>query len=328
MQATHAPWAIVLAAGDGSRLGPYTAGPDGAVVPKQYCSFRGGPSLLRRALDRAAGLARRENILVVVAAQHRRWWRDEVADLPDENVVVQPCNRGTACGLLLPLAHVRLRAAGAAVAVLPSDHHVDDEWTFTLAMRRALRVATRDGEHLVLLGISPDGPDTGYGWIRTEGDTGRVPGRVVSFIEKPDAELAERLLERGALWNSFTFVAQADALWEMFRRRLPWLVERFSLAFAAGEGAWWRAPLWEVYETLPSLDFSRVILERAGESLRVVPVPPCGWTDLGTPERVSACIDRLGVGGEAEARASDAAGRAAVDLAVAVRTRSGQSLQH
>jgi mannose-1-phosphate guanylyltransferase len=328
MQTTHARWAIVLAAGDGSRLGPLTVGPDGAVVPKQYCSFRGGPSLLRRALDRAAQVAGRENILVVVAAQHRRWWREQVADLPDENVIVQPCNRGTACGLLLPLAHVRLRSAHATVAVLPSDHWVDDEWTFTLAMRRALRAATRDGEHLILLGISPDGPDTGYGWIRTEGDAGRVPGRVVSFIEKPDIELAERLLERGALWNSFTFVAQADALWEMFRRRLPWLVERFSLALAAGEGAWWRAPLWEVYEDLPSLDFSRAILEGAGDSLRVVPVPPCGWTDLGTPERVSACIDRLGTGEQADASAFGFAGRTAVDLAVAVRAHPADPLQH
>jgi mannose-1-phosphate guanylyltransferase len=320
-------WAIVLAGGSGSRLQDLTAGDGGVPVPKQFCAFGGGPSLLGRALARALALADPERVVVVVADEHRRWWEPEVAGLPRDNVVIQPCNRGTACGLLLPLAHVRLRDEHALVAVLPSDHYVADERVFADALREVTRTdCARDGQ-LILLGINPDAPDTGYGWIRPLGSTGGVPSRVVSFVEKPDERLAALLMETGALWNSFTFVVGARTLWALFQRRLPWLVERFALAFAAGRGVWWEAPLAQVYDTLPDLDFARAILERAGEELRVVPVPPCGWTDLGTPERVAACASRWNVNCPIAPEAEPVGHRRPpVDLVEAVRIRAGSLL--
>lgn len=286
-------WAIILAAGDGSRLSHLTTDERGVVVPKQYCSFAGGPSLLARALARADAVAERERIAVVVASDHRRWWMPELAELPRSNVLVQPCNRGTACGLLLPLLHVRLRDPEAIVAVFPSDHFIAEEGTFRRALAEAVRRAGELEGRLLLLGINPDHPDPEYGWIRPASAVGGIPSRVVSFVEKPDRPLAERLMATGALWNSFTFVTSARTLWELFQRRLPWLVERFAAAFAIGQGAWWEARLSDVYDTLPTLDFSRAVLERTDEELRVVAVPPCGWTDLGTPERLAKCLQRV-----------------------------------
>ena len=324
MHGHHDIWAIILAAGDGSRLSGLTTDDRGTVVPKQYCSFAGGPSLLARALARADAVTERERIAVVVAAGHRRWWGPELAELPPANVLVQPCNRGTACGLLLPLIHVRLRQPEATVVVFPSDHYIADEPTFRKALDEAVRRAGELDGRLLLLGINPDRADAEYGWIRPASTVGGIPSRVVSFVEKPDRPLAERLMATGALWNSFTFVTSAATLWELFQRRLPWLVERFAMAFAAGHGAWWQAPLSEIYNELPTLDFSRTVLERTDDELRVLAVPPCGWTDLGTPARVADClrrvesceIDELGV----------APRPAPLDLADAARTVSERHL--
>ena len=115
-------WALILAAGQGTRLSSLTTTKEGFAVPKQFCSLCGGASLLEETLSRAETVATRSHIVTVVAAEHRRWWEPTLWTLPGENIVVQPQNKGTATGLLLPLLHILRRDPNATVAVLPSDH--------------------------------------------------------------------------------------------------------------------------------------------------------------------------------------------------------------
>src|SRR5262249_1834085 len=150
-------WAIVLAAGEGTRLRALTIDSTGRAIPKQYCSLRGSSTLLAQAIRRAARVAPFDRVVVVVAAAHERWWRCELAHLPPENVIVQPRNRGTGPGLLLPLLTVLERSPHATVAVLPSDHFVREEAALAGALRRALAAADVEPENAVLLGIAPDG---------------------------------------------------------------------------------------------------------------------------------------------------------------------------
>ena len=139
MRAPRRTWSVVLAAGDGTRLRTLTTDEHGVTVPKQFCSVGGGPSLLRMALQRAAAVTDPRRCLVVVSEEHRRWWEPEVQGLPPENVLVQPSNRGTACGLVLPVLHVLLREPNGLLAVIPSDHYVEHEATLTVALMQALR---------------------------------------------------------------------------------------------------------------------------------------------------------------------------------------------
>lgn len=281
--ATHA---VILAAGSGTRLGALTRDDRGARVPKQYCSVDGRRSMLRAAIDRAARVVPLERIVVVVAREHHGHWRRELADLPPENVVSQPRNRGTAAGILLPLLRVLERDPRATVAFLPSDHFVRDEATFSEAVRRALRTV-RDGR-IVLLGIVPDSDDAGYGYLLPE-RSGADLARVLRFVEKPHPRLAGSLRARGALWNSFVWAAQASSVLARFRCILPELTSRMeAAATSAGPGE-----LAGLYETLPVQDFSRDVLERARD-LWLVRTPPCGWSDLGTPSRILACTSRAG----------------------------------
>lgn len=281
------PWGIVLAAGEGRRLQELTTF-GGRTVPKQFCSVGGEESLLELALRRAWRIFPSENVVPVVAAEHHRWWRSELKALAPDQIVVQPSNRGTAAGVLLPLLRILGRDPQARVVLLPADHHVADEWTLTTAVFAALAAVERNPLKLYLLGIEPDRPDPGLGWI-VPGRTGETlePAPVVSFREKPPAPELGDLLARGAVVNTLILAASGTALLAAFRETLPALVELFLQAEAGSATA---AALERLYADLPVQDFSQEVLQRIPEKLEVIRVPPCGWSDLGTPERIARCF--------------------------------------
>lgn len=288
-------WAIVLAGGEGARMRPVMTEIYGIDIPKQYCAFNGEESLVRRTLRRAMTVTSRERVVTVVSAEHRKWWEPQLADLPHENIIVQPCNRGTACGVLLPLIHVLLEDPNAFVVVLPSDHFVKDEAVLTRTVNKAFKTVRSATDSIILLGIRPDEPDNEYGWIEpTLGTLGGVHW-VVSFVEKPVPAVAAQLQQRGCLWNSFVFVAQGLALLRVFSRAFPDLVERLGAVWVNRNADDAEQRLDHLYSSLPTLDLSRDLLQSNNGILRVLPVPPCGWTDLGTPERVTRCLMRAGM---------------------------------
>ncbi len=282
-------WAIVLAGGEGSRLHDLTTTRAGVRVPKQFCSLAGGPTLLRQTVERAAAVVPRKRVLVVVSERHREFWRRELRDLPTENVLVQPEGRGTAAGILFPALALARRDPGARVLVLPSDHHVGDEAALRGAFETALGEVERAPERIALLGVTPDAPDTQYGWIVPKpGPAGGVRP-IELFVEKPGTERARELLARGALWSSFLFACRVTALLDAFERAQPELTRAFLAdSGALGSGAGLAA----LYRTLPQRDFSRDVLERVADRLGVLAVPACGWSDLGTPERVASVLAR------------------------------------
>jgi mannose-1-phosphate guanylyltransferase len=309
MNGDESRWGVVLAGGSGSRLSALTTDSTGTVIPKQYCSFLGGSSLLSTTIERLKVVLDPRRIVVVVSANHRRWWESELRDIAPDNIVVQPCNRGTACGLLLPLLSILYRDPDATIVVSPADHYVEDEETLTWALMESQAHVEAQSGLLVLLGIEPDRPDTGYGWITASPFSDGAFQVVTSFVEKPDAALAGELMRSGALWSSFTFVVTAKTLMAHFQRSMPWLVDRFSKRLAYVPAEHQQSALLCLYDRLPTVDFSQHVLQRAGSAVHVLPVPPCGWTDLGTPHRVSECATR-------SSRSHDRLGSPAVGFAV------------
>lgn len=286
-------WALVLAAGEGSRLQSLTMTASGVAVPKQFCSLGGDTSLLDAALRRAQAIAPQERTCAVVADQHRRWWQALPLDIPADNLILQPRNRGTANGILLPLLHIVHRDPDAAVLVLPSDHYVRNESLLANSLRRAMVELQRDSGHLILLGIAPEEPDPELGYIVGEGGGDAEIRAVAQFVEKPGAATARALIARGAVWNSFIFAATGQTLLRAFEERFPDLVgEMRHLVTSPTEPATRAAGLAKLYEGLPRLDFSRDILERSPSLSRVLTVPACGWSDLGTPRRVGETVSR------------------------------------
>jgi mannose-1-phosphate guanylyltransferase len=308
-------WAIVLAAGEGTRLQTLTMTASGIAVPKQFCSLGGGGSLLHGALRRAQAIAPPERTCAVVADHHRRWWQSLPLDIPATNLILQPRNRGTANGILLPLLHILHRDADAAVLVLPSDHYVRNESVLALSLGRAMAELQRESEHLILLGMVPDEPDRELGYIVGESGDGSDIRTVAEFVEKPSAATARDLIAQGALWNSFIFAATGRTLLRAFEERCPDLVDEMRhIVSSPAQLATRAARLAGLYEDLPELDFSRDILQRSPSLLRVLTVPACGWSDLGTPRRVGDTVSRYR--STPDALLSMAPGRTAyVDLA-------------
>lgn len=297
MPHSAAPWGIVLAAGDGTRLRALTTVQHELAVPKQFCSLRGGPTLLGDTIARAHALGiPSDRVVTIVAAQHRQFWQPEIeaggdATLDSRNLVVQPHNRGTAAGLLLPLLVVLERDPDARVVVLPSDHHVERPSVLRRSVQRALEVADTEREAVSLLGMAAESPEADYGWVVPE--PGSVPvRRVARFVEKPSRAEAADLRARGGLWNSLVIVARGRALLELLAQRLPWLTSLFLQAFGIPAGSARSAVFRQIYDDLETFDLSKHVLQGAEHTLRAVEVAPCGWTDLGTPERVAACLSR------------------------------------
>lgn len=287
------PWALVLAAGDGTRLRALTVAPSGTAVPKQFWSLYEGPSLLQEALCRALAVASVSRTCAVVAQQHRRWWEGPLGSLPVQNVIVQPQNRGTGMGILLPLLEILARDAEARLVLLPSDHHVRDESLLTCAIGDALeQLGWRERESL-LLGLRPEEPDPELGYIVPGASDGRGALTVSRFVEKPSLTMARELIAAGGLWNAFIVVSSGRALLDLFLARVPEIVQAMRRARERDEEAHASsAALAELYERLPVVDFSRDILAGQEAALRTLPVPPCGWTDLGTPKRVADALSR------------------------------------
>ncbi len=293
MDAAGNTWAIVLAGGEGRRLHSLTTTDSGVAIPKQFCSLRGGDSLLNDALKRAASIASPDHICAVVSQRHQRWWESALAGVPTDNVIVQPRNCGTANGILLPLLYILERDPDARVVILNSDHHMREEGVLAAALQRAVQELPKRGDQVVLMGILPEEADPDLGYIVPGSRDGSV-STVDRFVEKPDASLARTLVDNGALWNAFILAAKGAALLQMFIQRFAHVVAGMRQVVMKHEfNPGLSAAASNLYRDLPDIDFSREVLQGAESALRVMQVPHCGWSDLGTPKRLAETLQTL-----------------------------------
>jgi mannose-1-phosphate guanylyltransferase len=289
-------WAVVLAGGEGSRLRTLTTTREGLVVPKQYCSLRRPSCLLQDALKRARTVAMPTHVCTVVAAEHRRWWAEAVSDLNDSNVFVQPKNKGTALGILLALLKLQVINPSATVALLPADHYFRNEDTIARILRAACNLASANPRATYLLGSEPDTADTELGYILPAQRVREKPARILGFTEKPTQDYAQELLPLGALWNLFILVGSVRALIRLFEDDYADTVVQMREALKH-QPSKDRQPLDEFYEAADPIDFSHDVLEAQASRLQVIRVPSCGWTDLGTPQRVEATLRNMSANG-------------------------------
>ena len=292
------PLAIVLAGGDGMRLRPLTERWLGRHVPKQYCAFSGTRSMLDHTLDRAAALCDPSRILTVVGRAHRAVRRERAPRASDGTFIEQPANLDTAPGVLLGLAHALHRDPDATVVILPSDHFVYPEPRFVAQVQVAVRAAERLDDRVLLLGAPPANVEDDYGWIVPSAELERRPTHrvyaVESFVEKPPAAEAVRLHHRGGVWNTLVLVARARTLWDLSCERLPTLAPFFTVLREALGGTREAAVLEEVYETMPRVNFSSGLLERAHDRIAMLPLESLMWSDWGQPARIVESLLAIG----------------------------------
>lgn len=289
---TGAYWGLVLAGGDGTRLQDLTREIAGAPIPKQYCRLLGEQSLLEATLTRSRQFAPFERTLVIVNRDHLDVGRDQLHPLPHENILVQPCNRDTGPGLLFALLHLGHRSPTATVAVFPSDHYVGNDQAFIAHVQRAAGIVSEYPEKVVVLGIRPDRPEPGYGYIApaqlvpTRSGSGDA-FRVAAFREKPTRELAASLLSQGGLWNSFVMVFKIGRMLELLR----WVAApEFEHMWRLSGNA---SRVTEIYRDLRPWNFSTQVLARIPQHLVVLRVDGVHWSDWGTRESIEQTLKTL-----------------------------------
>jgi mannose-1-phosphate guanylyltransferase/mannose-6-phosphate isomerase len=292
---------VVMAGGSGTRLWPLSR----AQFPKQFLVLQGDQSLFQQASRRLASLAapdiRVEPTCVVGNEEHRFLVLEQLRELRQEGatLLLEPMGRNTAPAMTLAALHAMRSGADPVLAVTPADQTVVDEPAFTAALQRAVRLAAEGA--IVILGIQPDRPEIGYGYIKA---AGQADGDMVveRFVEKPDLATAQRYLAEGRyFWNSGMFVVRASV----------WLaaIDRCRADIASATRAAWEQrevdasfirPGREAFAAIPSESIDYAVMEpvAAGPgafSLRMVPLA-AGWNDLGAWEAVWQVSEKDGAG--------------------------------
>jgi mannose-1-phosphate guanylyltransferase len=286
-------WVMVLAGG----------GADSHESPKHHVrepdrnrfgALPGPRSLLTMTLARARLIVPSERICLVIDHAQRRYWSGSLAKLSGGNVIVQPCNRGSAVAMLLAILGILERDPWARIVAMPSPHYVDDETALAGSLLDAATPTAQTRNNVTLVGIKPEEADPELGYIvpgRWFEDGTRSVSRVVNSSGKA---LARELVARGALWDSSIIAARAVVLLSVLRARMPDLVDQMETARAQGDSPDAQVnALTQLYARLPSVDFSHVVAEGAESECRVITSRSCGWSNLGTARGVAAVMRRM-----------------------------------
>ncbi len=288
---------VIMAGGSGTRLWPLSR----AGFPKQFLPLAGGTtSLFQQAASRLAQVAG-DGIavappLVVGNEEHRFLVLDQLRELrtPPQAVVLEPAGRNTAPALTLAALQAQTGGADPVLVVAPADHVVADTAAFAAALRRAV-CAAADGA-IVLLGIAPDRPETGYGYVRADGD------RVVRFVEKPDLATARGYVADGAYyWNAGMFVLRASVWLDALERFRADIAAACRAAFAArtADDRFVRPGAAE-FAAVPAESIDYAVMERCPGVLDIRMQPlAAGWNDLGAWDAVWQVTDKDGAGNAA-----------------------------
>jgi mannose-1-phosphate guanylyltransferase len=212
-------------------------------------------------------------------------------------MIEQPANRGTLPAILASLVRILREDPDAAVAFFPSDHHYTEEDKFMCGVRLAFETADANPESVILLGVAAKQAETEYGWIEaapaisTNSRSSLL--RVKRFWEKPSPRLAQDLLERGCVWNTFVMVGRAQAFLDMIRAGAREVYEEFE-PLTRPEAIFDAGSLADIYSRIPPSDFSKLVLSAVPERLGVWSLGDVGWSDLGDPGRVVAALSEMG----------------------------------
>jgi mannose-1-phosphate guanylyltransferase len=273
---------VIMAGGSGTRFWPLSR----RTRPKQFLALAGDAPLLAATVARLPPLAGPERTYVVCGPRHVAAARRLVPQLPRANFIVEPVARNTAPCVGLAAIHVAARAPNGIIAMLPADHHVARPDDFREALAAAAQLAETGA--IATIGIRPNRPETGYGYLRVGPRVAAGSKRkrltahkVERFVEKPDVVTAARYLaDGGYLWNSGIFVFRADVILDEIHRAMPVLGEQLEVIEAAlGKPAYGRI-LKRVFPDCPSISIDYGVMEKS-HRIAVVPAD-FGWSDVGS----------------------------------------------
>jgi mannose-1-phosphate guanylyltransferase len=286
---TNTCFSVIIAGGKGTRFWPLSR----ASRPKQLLKILSRRSLIEETAERVYPLHGREQTLVVTIADQIAALRRELKNLSRNNFLAEPVGKNTAPCIGLAALEIVRRDPEATMIVLPADHWVADVAAFRRTLKAAAALALRY-DRLVTIGIRPEYPETGYGYIvKDQSVTAPSQGSAFSvkrFTEKPTLAGARRLIRQRALWNSGIFVWKAATLLQLLARFQPAIYRRLKIIERAAAGQSLakpsqklRAAIAREYGKMPNLSIDYAVMEKAGSEGKVLTLEASfGWSDVGS----------------------------------------------
>lgn len=296
---THHNHLVIMAGGMGTRFWPLSV----EERPKQFLDITGcGRTMLQLTLDRFEGIVPMQNVWVVTLAQYADLVREQLPDLPEANLLLEPCGRNTAPCICYASWKIKKRDPRANIVVSPSDHSIEQPSAFREAIEDALEFAA-ETDAMVTLGMKATRPETGYGYIKGDlsfaSSRRKTIYRVDGFKEKPTLERAQEYYAQNSyFWNSGIFVWNVSTIVNAFRVYQPDMSRLFERLLSIYDTPEERERIEEIYPQCEKISVDYAVMEKA-EEIFVRP-SDFGWSDLGTwnslreqlpqDERGNACV--------------------------------------
>jgi len=279
--------AVIMAGGKGTRLWPLSR----QGRPKQLLRLFESKSLMRHSFERLRTLFAPEQIHIITAQEHVQAVQEDLPELPGRNIVGEPAVRDTANAICLMAEILCKQDPEAVVGIFTADQIIRPVETFSSKVDLAFRMAEQHPEAIVLLGIKPNLPHTGLGYIHRGESLAKGVNWVKAFKEKPDLVTAKQYLDSGEYyWNSGMFVWQARTVLEEFATHLPDSHRKLSQVAAEWPAESARDLARQVYPTLQKISFDFAVMERARHV--IVVELPCEWVDVGSFSTLESLYDR------------------------------------
>lgn len=271
-------YCVIMCGGIGSRFWPFSR----VEQPKQFLDFLGiGRSLLQLTYDRFSKIIPKERIFISTNAAYTDLVKEQLPDIDENNILAEPARRNTAPCIAWAAYHIRNIDKDANLVVTPSDHIILKEGEFKEAITRSLDF-TRENNVLLTLGIKPNRPETGYGYIQIDDNVNDNFYTVKTFTEKPELELAKVFVETGEFyWNSGIFFWNVNTLIEALEKYQPLLAATLQNGDFMRYGDE-RNFIEKHFPFCPNVSIDFAIMEKADNVY--VQLADMGWSDLGTWE--------------------------------------------
>lgn len=270
--------ALIMAGGKGERFWPRSR----VNLPKQFLSLTDdGKTMIQLTVERISPIVALEDVYIATNKNYKELVKQQLPGLPEENILCEPVGRNTAPCIGLGAVHVASKYDDAVMIVLPSDHLIKNNEIFIDTFKEACELASK-GENLVTVGITPNYPETGYGYIKYDNSCQAGSGYAVEkFVEKPDLETAKEYLAQGDyLWNSGMFTWKVSTILECFKKYMPSTYDGLMTIKASIGTSDEEAVLEKEFPNLESQSVDYGIMEKA-ENIFILP-GNFGWDDVGS----------------------------------------------
>ena len=273
--------AVIMAGGSGTRFWPQST----EAHPKQFLNIFGDRTMLQDTVDRIKPLISADRVWVITNDKYVDLVQEQLPDVPANNIVGEPVGKNTAPCVAAAATLIQEKDPDGTMVVLPADHLIGKPKTF-LSILETAKAKAQEAGALVTIGIKPDHPETGYGYIEFDEDTSEEikshPVKMVNqFREKPDIETAKEFIESGNfLWNSGMFIWKASTILEKFQQHLPTIFDEVEKLKSSVGTANQKEAVDEFYYGCTSISIDYGIMEQA-DNVYVVP-GSFEWNDVGS----------------------------------------------